>query len=365
MGSTWGRRLKISIFGESHGPGVGVVLDGLPSGLALDLDAIRSFALRRAPGRAAWATKRQEADEAEILSGFFEGRLTGTPLAALIRNTDTRSADYRDLLLKPRPGHADLTAMARYSGYQDPRGSGHFSGRLTAPLVFAGAVCSQILQSKGIRLASHIGEIAGIRDTAFDAVQPDIDLLTALADKPLPVIDDAAGQAMADAIEKARMAADSVGGIVETMIYGMPAGVGDPMFECLESQIASIVFGIPAVRGLEFGTGFAAAGMNGSAHNDVPVIQGKGIRFQTNHSGGIQGGISNGMPIVFRVAFKPTASIGQEQKTINLETMAEDRLIVKGRHDPCVVPRAVPVVEAAAAIAALDAMLSAGLFAAG
>lgn len=365
MGSTWGRRLKISIFGESHGPGVGVVLDGLPSGLAIDLDAIRSFALRRAPGRAAWATKRQEADEAEILSGLFEGRLTGTPLAALIRNTDTRSADYRDLLLKPRPGHADLTAMARYGGYQDPRGSGHFSGRLTAPLVFAGAVCSQILQSKGVRLASHIDEVDGIRDTAFDAVQPDINLLAALAGKPLPVIDDSAGQKMADAIEKARMAADSVGGIVETMIYGMPAGIGDPMFECLESQIASLVFGIPAVRGLEFGTGFAAAGMKGSAHNDVPVIQGKGIRFQTNHSGGIQGGISNGMPIVFRVAFKPTASISQEQQTINLETMTEDYLTVKGRHDPCIVPRAVPVVEAAAAIAALDAMLSAGLFAAG
>ena len=365
MGSTWGRRLKISIFGESHGPGVGVVLDGLPSGQAIDPEALRRFALRRAPGRAAWATRRQEADEAEILSGVFEGHITGTPLAALIRNTDTRSADYRDLFLKPRPGHADLTAMARYGGFQDPRGSGHFSGRLTAPLVFAGAVCSQILLSKGVRLVSHIYEIAGIRDAVFDTVHPDMDSLSVIADKALPVIDDTAGEAMAAEIERARLAADSVGGIVEVMIHGLPAGVGDPIFECLESQIASLVFGIPAVRGLEFGTGFGAAAMTGSAHNDVPVFQGKSIRFQTNHSGGIQGGISNGMPVVFRVAFKPTASIGQEQQTINLETMAEDRLAVKGRHDPCIVPRAVPVVEAAAAVAVLDAMLAAGLFAAG
>lgn len=365
MGSTWGRHLKISVFGESHGPSVGVVLDGLPSGLELDIEAIRRFALRRAPGRAAWATRRQEADEAEILSGFFEGHLTGTPLAALIRNTDTRSADYRDLLLKPRPGHADLTAMARYGGFQDPRGSGHFSGRLTASLVFAGAVCSQILAAKGIRLASHIYEIAGIRDQAFDMVAPDIDSLAAVADKPLPVLDDAAGETMAAEIEKARMAADSVGGVVEAMIYGLPAGVGDPMFDGLESQIASIIFGIPAVRGIEFGTGFAAAGMTGSEHNDVPVVQGRSIRFRTNHSGGVLGGISSGMPVVFRVAFKPTASIGREQQTINLETMTEDHLNVKGRHDPCIVPRAVPVVEAAAAIAALDAMMAAGLITAG
>ena len=362
MGSTWGRHLKISIFGESHGPGVGVVLDGLPSGLELDAGALRRFALRRAPGQAAWSTKRQEADEAEILSGVFEGRITGTPLAALIRNSDTRSGDYRDLVLKPRPGHADLTGMARYGGFQDPRGSGHFSGRLTAPMVFAGAVCSQILQSKGVRLASHVYEIAGIRDTSFDSVKPDIDRLAAVADKPLPVIDDTAGQAMADAIEAARMAADSVGGIVEVMIYGLPAGIGDPMFESLESQLAGLVFGIPAVRGIEFGTGFAAAGMTGSTHNDVPVIQGKAIRFKSNHSGGILGGISSGMPVVFRVAFKPTASIGREQQTINIETMTEDRLAVKGRHDPCIVPRAVAVVEAAAAIVALDAMIGAGFF---
>jgi chorismate synthase len=362
MGSIWGQHLKISIFGESHGAGIGVVLDGLPSGHQLDLDKIQKFAQRRAPGQNAWSTHRQEADQAEILSGVYKGRVTGAPLAALIRNSDTRSADYDEARVKPRPGHADLTGMARYAGFQDPRGGGHFSGRLTAPLTFAGALCSQILQTKGIRLACHIYEIAGIRDTAFDAVQPDINQLTALADKVFPVIDDQAGQAMIDAIEAARLNSDSVGGIVEAMIWGLPAGIGDPMFDGLESRLSSLIFGIPAVRGIEFGTGFAAAGMTGSAHNDVPVIQSKSIRFRTNHSGGIQGGISNGMPLVFRVAFKPTPSIGKEQQTINLETMSEDTLAVKGRHDPCIVPRAVPVVEAAAAVFALDVLLGAGIF---
>ena len=365
MSSTWGQHLKISIFGESHGPGVGVVLDGLPSGHLLDLEAIRQFALRRAPGRAPWSTPRKEADEAEILSGVFEGRTTGTPLAALIRNTDTRSEDYRDLLARPRPGHADLTGSARYQGYQDPRGSGHFSGRLTAPLVFAGALCSQILLGKGVRLASHVYEIAGIPDEAFDPVNPDQTRLSGLAAKLMPVLDDQAGQAMAEAVEKARMSLDSVGGIVETMIWGLPAGLGDPMFDGLESRLSSLVMGIPAARGIEFGTGFAAARMQGSIHNDAPVIQGKAIRFKTNHCGGVLGGISNGMPLVFRVAFKPTASIGREQQTINLSTLTADTLVVKGRHDPCIVPRAVPAVEAAAAVFALDLMLGAGFFSAG
>ena len=353
MGSCWGQHLKISLFGESHGPGIGVVIDGLPSGHELDLAAIRRFALRRAPGRTPWSTPRQEADEAEILSGVFEGRVTGTPLAALIRNTDTRSADYRELQMKPRPGHADLTAMARYGGFQDPRGGGHFSGRLTAPLTFAGAVCSQILQARGVRLASHVYEIAGIRDEVFDPVRPDPERYNKLADKLMPVLDDTAGEAMAAAVAEARLAEDSVGGIVEAMIWGLPAGLGDPIFDGLESRLGSLILGIPAVKGLEFGSGFAAAGMRGSTHNDVPLVKDKAIRFRTNHSGGIQGGISNGMPLVFRVAFKPTPTIGREQQTINLATLTEDRLAAKGRHDPCIVPRAVPVVEAAAAIFAL------------
>ncbi len=362
MGSIWGNHLKISIFGESHGTGIGVVMDGLPSGQTLDLDQIRAFALRRAPGRAAWATPRKEADEAEILSGLFQGHVTGAPLAAVIRNTNTRSQDYDTSRIKPRPGHADLTAIARYDGFQDPRGGGHFSGRLTAPLVFAGAVASQILAAKGVQVASHVFEIAGIRDEVYDPVHPDIERFKSCTQKPFEVLDDEAGRKMAEAIEEARQLTDSVGGQVEAMIYGLPAGIGDPIFDNLESRLSSLVFGIPAVRGIEFGTGFEAARMYGSAHNDAPSIEGRKIRFATNNAGGILGGISNGMPIVFRVAFKPTASIGQEQQTINLETMAEDKLVVHGRHDPCIVPRAVPVVEAAAAIFALDQMIGAGLF---
>ncbi len=365
MSSTWGQNLKISIFGESHGPGIGVVVDGLPAGHALDMDAIRRFALRRAPGRTPWSTPRKEADEPEILSGVFEGHTTGTPLAALIRNTDTRSADYQALREKPRPGHADLTGMARYQGFEDPRGGGHFSGRLTAPLTFAGALCSQILQKKGVRIAGHIYEIAGIRDEAFDPVKPDSVRLAKLADKMLPVLNDQAGMDMAAEVEKARLAEDSVGGIVEAMIWGLPAGLGNPIFDGMESRLCSLLMGIPAAKGVEFGAGFAAAKMQGSTHNDVPVMQGNAIRFCTNHSGGIQGGISNGMPVVFRVAFKPTPSIGKEQSTINLTTLTEDRLVIIGRHDPCIVPRAVPVVEAAAALFALDLMLGAGLFSAG
>lgn len=365
MSSTWGQNLKISIFGESHGPGIGVVIDGLPSGHSLDLEAIRQFAMRRAPGRTPWSTPRKEADEAEILSGVFEGCVTGTPLAAMIRNTDTRSTDYQELRMKPRPGHADLTGTVRYQGYQDPRGGGHFSGRLTAPLTFAGALCSQILAPKGIQIVAHAYEIAGIRDEAFDPVSPDMARLSGLAAKMMPVLDDEAGKAMADAVEKARMDNDSVGGIVEAMIWGLPAGLGDPMFDGLESRLSSIILGIPAVRGIEFGTGFEAARMLGSQHNDTPVMYGKAIRFRTNHSGGVQGGISNGMPLVFRVAFKPTPSISREQDTINLSTMTDDRLIVKGRHDPCIVPRAVPVVEAAAAVFTLDLLLGSGLFVAG
>jgi chorismate synthase len=362
MSSMWGQTLKISLFGESHGPGIGVVIDGLPSGHRLDEEAIRQFMLRRAPGRSPWSTRRQESDETEILSGLYGGRTTGAPLAALIRNTDARSADYGDLVNKPRPGHADLAGSFRYQGFQDPRGGGHFSGRLTAPMTFAGALCRQILLEKGLWIAAHVYEIAGIPDEPFNPVDPDEKRLAALAAKPFPVLDDAAGARMIEAVEKARLSADSVGGVIETIIAGLPAGLGDPIFEGLESRLSSLVLGIPAVKGIEFGSGFSSARMTGSIHNDTPVIVDDKIRFRTNHSGGIQGGISNGMPVVFRIAVKPTPSIGQEQQTINLSEMNEEQLIIKGRHDPCIVPRAVPVAEAAAAIFALDLMLGAGFF---
>lgn len=359
MSSMWGNQLKISLFGESHGPAIGVVLDGLPSGYALDLDEIRAFMKRRAPGRTAWSTPRVEADEPEILSGLFEGRTTGTPLTALIRNTDTRSGDYSELKAKPRPGHADLTGMVRYNGFNDPRGSGHFSGRLTAPLTFAGAVCRQILKARKIVVVSHIQEIASIRDLPFDLVNPDLKTYAALADKPLAVLSDTVSEAMQAAVLEAKNNLDSVGGIIEAMIVGLPAGIGDPIFDGIESRLGSILFAIPAVKGVEFGDGFAVTRRRGSANNDAPVFTAQGIRFQTNHGGGVDGGISNGMPVTFRVGIKPTASIGREQQTINLQTMQADTLVVRGRHDPCIVTRAVPVVEAAAAVATLDLLLEA------
>ncbi len=357
MSSIEGNLLKISVFGESHGPAIGVVIDGLPSGHHLDLADIRAFMRRRAPGQTAWATPRQESDEPEIVSGLFAGRTTGTPLCALIRNADTRSADYQDLTLKPRPSHADLTGMARYLGCNDPRGSGHFSGRLTAPLVFAGALCRQILGTRKIRIVSHIAEIAGVRDQPVDPAAPDVAALADLAAKALPVLSDSAAEAMQAAILDAKNSLDSVGGVVEALIIGLPAGLGDPIFDGIESRLSSLLFAIPAVKGVEFGDGFALARRRGAVSNDSPVFAGSAIRMATNHGGGADGGISNGMPVVFRVAIKPTASIGREQKTINLQTMQADTLVVHGRHDPCIVPRAVPVVEAAAAIAALDLLL--------
>jgi len=352
MSSMWGNKVRISLFGESHGKGIGVVIDGLPSGMPIDLEKIREHMKRRAPGQQPWSTKRSEQDLVEILSGFYQGKTTGTPLCAEIRNTDTRSQDYSELTARPRPGHADLTALARYNGANDPRGGGHFSARIMAPLTFAGAVCMQILEQRGIEIRGHIFEIAGIPDTPYNMMS----LPETAAHKMMPVLSDVQGEKMAAAIEAARMDLNSVGGIVECLATGFPAGLGSPIFDNIESRLASILFGIPAVKGVEFGRGFAVAKAMGSENNDHPQISDKGIRLTTNHGGGIEGGISNGMPIVVRCAFKPTSSISREQDTINLETMQNDKLLLKGRHDPCVVPRAVPIVESAMAIALLDLM---------
>ena len=352
MSSMWGNKVKVSLFGESHGKGIGVVIDGLPAGIPLDLEKIQEHMRRRAPGRQAWSTKRDEKDIASVLSGLYQGKTTGTPLCAEIQNTDTRSLDYAELAEKPRPGHADLTGLARYNGANDPRGGGHFSARIMAPLTFAGAVCLQILEARGIEVRGHIFEIAGIQDTLCDGMS----LPESVAEKEMPVLSDEQGVLMAAAIEAARMDMDSVGGIVECIAAGFPAGLGRPIFDNIESRIASILFGLPAVKGVEFGRGFAVALAKGSENNDHPQISEKGIRLTTNHGGGIEGGISNGMPIVVRCAFKPTSSIAKEQDTINLTTMQNDKLSLKGRHDPCVVPRAVPIVESAIAIALLDLM---------
>ena len=351
MSSMWGNKIRISLFGESHGPAIGVVVDGLPSGVELDLEQIAAQMRRRAPGNYPWSTTRKETDEAEVLSGFFNGKTCGTPLAAIIRNTNTRSVDYSDLVTKPRPGHADLTGQIRYQGANDPRGGGHFSGRITAPLTFAGAICMQILKARGITVSARIFEIAGIHD----AVVEESSYPFQIAEKDFPVVDDAQGDLMKAAIAQAFANRDSVGGVVEAVAVGFPAGIGDPFFDRVESRLGHMMLSIPASKGVEFGRGFAVAKSTGSDNNDNPYVSEDGsIRRRTNHAGGIEGGISNGMPIVLRCAFKPTPSISKEQDTVNLATGQNEKLEVHGRHDPCLVPRAVPVVESAMALVLLD-----------
>lgn len=367
MPSTWGEHIKLSLFGESHGPAVGCVLDNLPSGEPLDWALIRRQNGRRRPGQAAWATPRSERDEAEILSGVYEGRTTGTPLCVLIRNADTHSPDYAALKTRPRPGHADLTGRMRYAGAQDPRGSGHFSGRLTAPLVTVGAICQSILAARGIRIAAHALEIGGLRDREVDPCSPDNRALLSVAERDFPTLDTAAGRAMQEAIALAREEQDSLGGVVEVLCYGFPGGVGAPFFGGIEPRLAGWYFALPAVKGLEFGAGFAVAKKRGSENNDSPEVrvqEGRPqIRLRSNNAGGADGGISTGMPIVARLAFKPPASIARPQDTVDLATLENVVLEVPGRHDPCIVPRAVPVVEAVTAIALLDLLLESGLFA--
>lgn len=357
--SNWGKALQISLFGESHGAGIGVVIDGLPAGLVLDLDALTAFMTRRAPGRNKTSTPRKESDIPEILSGFYNGKTTGTPLAALIRNTDTHSADYAEFASIARPGHADFTGFLRYGRYNDVRGGGHFSARLTAPLCFAGGIAKQLLEQELIFIGAHISRIADISDLSFDPVSVDRETLCSAGNAPFPVLDVACGERMKAKIEAARLALDSVGGVVECAVIGVPAGIGSPMFEGLENGIASIVFGIPAVKGVEFGAGFAAAGLRGSENNDPLSVRDGRIFSETNNAGGILGGISSGMPIVLRVAFKPTPSIAQTQSTVDFVAGTQSSLNIKGRHDPCVAVRAVPVVEAAVALAVADALLAA------
>ena len=350
MSSIWGNNIRVSLFGESHGPAIGVVIDGLPPGMAIDMKQIAAHLHRRAPGNYPWSTTRKETDEPEVLSGMFNGKTCGTPLAAIIRNADTRSGDYAELTAKPRPGHADLTGNLRYQGANDPRGGGHFSGRITAPLTFAGAVCMQILKTRGVQINAHVYEIAGIRDADVDEAHP-----SSVAGKAFPVLDDARGEQMKAAIQAAFMSCDSVGGIVEAVATGFPAGIGDPFFDRVESRLGAMMFSLPASKGVEIGRGFGVAKSTGSANNDAMFMGEDGtIVRKTNNAGGIEGGISNGMPIVLRCAFKPTPSIAKEQDTVNRPAGENVKLIVHGRHDPCIVPRAVPVVESAMAIVLLD-----------
>ncbi len=347
-----GKHIQVSVFGQSHSEAIGAVIDGLPAGFKINESEIAAFMARRAPGNAKFATSRKEPDAPIALSGLLDGVTCGAPIGMMIQNTNTRSGDYSNLRLTPRPSHSDYAAAVRYDGYNDIAGGGHFSGRLTAPLCYAGAICLQILRQKGIEVRAHIAAVAGIEDIPFDPVHVQTDDIAA---KKFPVLSDAQGEKMQAAIERARMDCDSVGGVVECAVTGVPAGFGDPMFDGVENQLAKNLFAIPAMKGLEFGSGFAGSAVRGSENNDPFTVNTDGkIVTETNNHGGILGGITSGMPILFRAAFKPTASIAKTQQSVNLAAKTVEKLQIKGRHDPCIVPRAVPVVEAVTAITILD-----------
>ena len=354
MSSTFGDKIKISVFGESHGNGIGVVIDGLPAGEKIDLEQVYAQMARRAPGKDKTATPRKESDTPNILSGMLGDTLTGAPLCAVIKNTNTRSTDYGNLLTTPRPGHSDYAAFVKYNGANDIRGGGHFSGRITAPIVFAGAVCRQLLEKKGIKIAAHIQSIGGVYDDKFDPSAISDELTDRLSASSFSLINPDVEPAMRDEVEAAKAELDSVGGIIECAVTGVEAGFGEPMFDGVEGVIAKAVFAIPAVKGVEFGAGFEVAKMRGSQNNDPFRMENERVVTETNNCGGILGGITDGMPIIFRAAIKPTPSISQKQKTVDLQSRENAELEIKGRHDPCIVPRAVPVVEAAAAIALIN-----------
>ncbi len=354
--NTWGNSFRLSIFGESHGEAIGVVIDGIPAGIALDFDEIRREMARRAPGKDPLSTPRSEADEVKVLSGFFAGKTTGTPLAGMIANTNTISRDYTPELI--RPGHADYTGFMKYGKSHDYRGGGHFSGRITAPVVFAGAIAKQILKAEGITIGSHLLRIANIEDTAFDPVGLTAETLETVKERSFPVMNESASEQMQAYILEKKAQMDSVGGVVECGVVGLPVGLGAPFFASVESNISSMMFSVPAVKGIEFGAGFGFADMTGSQANDAFYTEDGSVKTKTNHNAGINGGITNGMPIVFRVAIKPTPSIGQKQETVNLETMENTEFSVHGRHDPCIAHRAACVVEAGVAVALLDMLLS-------
>ncbi len=345
--------MRYTIFGESHGPAIGVVLEGVPAGLALDLEQMQRELARRAPGKSPLSTARQEADQVHVVSGLFEGKTTGTPLTLMIVNGDPHSGDYESIRYTPRPSHGDYAGFIRSGGRQDYRGGGHFSGRLTAPLVAAGAAAKQILAGRGVWVGAHISAVYGITDAALE----DMEALRAVAEKDFPVLDDARGAEMRAAILEAKNEGDSVGGAVECVVSGLPAGLGAPDFGCnAEGIFAQHLFAVPAVKGIDFGAGVALSMMRGSEANDPFVVRNGKVVTRTNHAGGINGGITNGMPVTFEVTLRPTPSIALPQESVDLRTGEEVEIEIKGRHDPCIVHRAVPAVEAAAALAACRLM---------
>jgi len=357
MSSFYNGGLKLSIYGESHGKGIGVVIDNLPAGEKLDFDEISDFMQRRAAKTDGTSTYRVEPDRPEVLSGFYNGKTTGNPLSIVIYNKNQRSEDYKSVSYLARPSHADYTGYVRYNGANDLRGGGHFSGRLTAGLVFAGAVCSQILERKGIVTGAHIYSINKMKDKPFDPINITAEELKQVRNRHLPLLDYSKNEEMIKLINTAREELDSLGGIVECAAVGVPVGIGSPIFDGLENVISQLVFGIPAVRGIEFGLGFDATLLKGSQHNDEFYMDNASVKTRTNNHGGILGGISSGMPILFRVPFKPTASILLPQDTVDYVKKTDEKLEIKGRHDPCIVPRAVPCVESALNIALLSALV--------
>ena len=352
MSSTCGENIKVTVFGQSHSAAIGMTLEGVPAGESIDMEELRAFLRRRAPGRNAWSTARKEEDIPEFLAGLKGGVSCGTPITAIIRNTDARPGDYEALRNVPRPGHADYTAFVKYGESADFSGGGHFSGRLTAALCIAGGICIQILRRGGVEIISRIAQTGPVKDRG--------ELLSSTAENAFPTVNKDSGLEMQGYIASCKADGDSAGGIIECKVLGLPAGLGDPMFDGMENRIARLVFGIPACKGIEFGAGFGAALLRGSENNDPFDIEDGRIITKTNNCGGILGGITDGMPLVFRAAFKPTPSIAREQESVDLSTMEKETLKVSGRHDPCIVPRAVPVVEAAAALAVYDAYLSRG-----
>ncbi|MDR3305148.1 MAG: chorismate synthase [Clostridiales Family XIII bacterium] len=365
--NSFGSLFRVELFGESHGPAVGVVVDGVPAGTALDFDRIAFEMRRRAPGRSDYTTPRREADETEILSGVKDGIATGAPIACVVRNIDTRSQDYPELL---RPGHSDLSALLKYGEHTDRRGGGHFSGRVTAGLVFAGAIAKQILRARGTviygRIRSVAGDTDGIDLTRNGAVRGNgqgaalIETLRLISEKPFPAADEWE-ERFKKTIAAAKDARDSVGGVVEVICFGVPAGLGEPFFGSLESRAAQMIFSVPAVKGVEFGRGFEIAKLRGSEANDPLAAEDGATVSRTNNNGGILGGIANGMPVIVRAAVKPTSSIGVPQETVDPDTKAAATLELGGRHDPCIAPRAVPVIEGGLAIALLDLLFEGGL----
>jgi len=349
-----GDKFKVTVFGQSHSAEIGATVEGLPVGFRPDMEKVNKFMARRAPGKDRFSTPRKEADMPEVVSGLVDGVACGAPLTMIIKNSDTKSKDYENLKLVPRPGHADYTAYVKYNGNNDIRGGGQFSGRMTAPLCFAGALALQILEEKGIYVGAHIESIYNVKDDRFNPTMVGKDILDDVAAKDFPVLNDSVRTEMEAEIDRAREVGDSVGGVIECAVIGLPVGIGGPLFGGIEGEISKNIFAVPAVKGIEFGAGFSVSKMYGSENNDPFFFDEDTVKTKTNNAGGILGGISNGMPVIFRVAIKPTPSIMKEQESVNLETKTSEKLVIKGRHDPCIVKRAVPVIEAVAAISILN-----------